>query len=56
MCKKITEPAKIRKGVARAYNVSPVNFNAYIQNVVGEIKEYSNVGLKIQRRKVIILW
>lgn len=54
-CGETTEQATIGKGVRQGCNLSPLIFNAYIEQAIKEIKEHINCGVKIQGEKVSML-
>jgi len=49
------EKAKINRGVRQGCTLSPIIFNAYIQEAIDMIKENNNLGIKINGQKINML-
>lgn len=50
------EIAEIKKGIRHACSLSPCLFNLYVQESVNRVMELVQVGIKIQGKKVNMLW
>lgn len=46
------EEARIKKGVRQGCNLSPILFNAYVQQAIDELREETNLGIKVQGMKI----
>jgi len=49
------EEAKINKGVRQGCTLSPIIFNAYIQEAIKKIKEDTNLGIIVNGHKISML-
>jgi len=49
------EEVKINRGVRQCCTLSPIIFNVYIQEAIDMIKEYANLGIKINGQKICML-
>jgi hypothetical protein len=48
-----SDPIQINKGVRQGYDLSPILFNAYINQILQEFKMVINKGIQLTNRKVI---
>jgi hypothetical protein len=49
----ISEPIQINKGVRQECSLSPIRFNAYINQILQEFKMVINKGIQLTNRKII---